>query len=140
MTLHTGKAFAVIGPSGCGKSTLLKGLSGQVAPEQGTVFQEDQLFPCSLYDNIAMNDVDVTMAKVHAAARNSACYWPGPYTNNKQPRFLLLDEYTSMLDFETERHVQASINALGCGQFILTQREHSLLPEDEVHVLSGGSS
>ena len=56
----------------------------------------------------------------------------------KQPRFLLLDEYTSMLDFETEHHVQKAINALGCGRFIITHREHSLLPDDEVHMLSAG--
>ncbi len=94
LILHTGRALAVIGPSGCGKSTLLKVLSGQVVPEQGevllngipvkrlgaqslrsvmgTVFQEDQLFSCSLYDNIAMNDAEATTEKVEAAAK-AAC-------------------------------------------------------------------
>ncbi|KGM42126.1 hypothetical protein JY96_11630 [Aquabacterium sp. NJ1] len=188
LSLHTGRALAVLGPSGCGKSTLLKVLSGQVLPEQGevllngtpvarlgaqalrsvmgTVFQEDQLFSCSLYDNIAMNDVEATPQKVEAAARAACIHddimrMPMAYQTlvsgmgaslsggqkqrlllaralYKQPRFLLLDEYTSMLDFETERRVQASINALGCGRFIITHREHSLQPEDEVFVLQAG--
>ncbi len=188
LTLHTGRAVAVVGPSGCGKSTLLKVLSGQVQPEKGevllngvpverlgaqalrsvmgTVFQEDQLFSCSLYDNIAMNDAQATPEKVEAAARAACIHddimrMPMAYQTlvsgmgatlsggqkqrlllaralYKQPRFLLLDEYTSMLDFETERHVQASINALGSGRFIITHREHSLQPDDEVFVLQGG--
>ncbi len=188
LSLHTGRALAVLGPSGCGKSTLLKVLSGQVLPEQGevllngtpvdrlgaqalrsvmgTVFQEDQLFSCSLYDNIAMNDVEATPQKVEAAARAACIHddimrMPMAYQTlvsgmgaslsggqkqrlllaralYKQPRFLLLDEYTSMLDFETERRVQASINALGCGRFIITHREHSLQPDDEVFVLQAG--
>lgn len=188
LTLHTGRALAVLGPSGCGKSTLLKVLSGQVVPEKGevllngspverlgaqalrsvmgTVFQEDQLFSCSLYDNIAMNDAEATPQKVEAAARAACIHddimrMPMAYQTlvsgmgaslsggqkqrlllaralYKQPRFLLLDEYTSMLDFETERRVQTSINALGCGRFIITHREHSLQPEDEVFVLTAG--
>jgi len=56
----------------------------------------------------------------------------------KRPRFLLLDEYTSHLDFATERHVQDAINALGCGRFIITHREHSVREGDEVRVLWQG--
>ena len=188
MTLHTGQAIAVVGPSGCGKSTLLKVLSGQVTPESGevllngvpikrlgseafrsvlgTVFQDDQLFSCSLYDNIAMNDTQATPEKVALAAQQACIHedilrMPMGYQTlvggmgatlsggqkqrlllaralYKQPRFLLLDEYTSHLDFETERHVQEAINHLGCGRFIITHRQHSLSEGDEIHVLSGG--
>jgi ATP-binding cassette subfamily B protein len=56
----------------------------------------------------------------------------------KRPRFLLLDEYTSHLDFETEHHVQQAINALGCGRFIITHRQHSLSEGDEIFVLHNG--
>jgi ATP-binding cassette subfamily B protein RaxB len=56
----------------------------------------------------------------------------------KQPRFLLLDEYTSHLDFGTEKKVQDAINALGCGRFIITHRQHSLSEGDAVYVLWGG--
>ncbi|HIV72114.1 MAG TPA: peptidase domain-containing ABC transporter [Candidatus Aquabacterium excrementipullorum] len=188
LTVRTGQAVAVVGPSGCGKSTLLKVLSGQVQPETGevllngvpmarlgseafrsvlgTVFQDDQLFSCSIYDNIAMNDTEATPEKVAEAARLACVHddiarMPMGYQTlvggmgatlsggqkqrvllaralYKKPRFLLLDEYTSHLDFDTEHHVQQSINALGCGRFIITHRQHSLSPGDEVYMLWGG--
>jgi ATP-binding cassette, subfamily B, bacterial CvaB/MchF/RaxB len=188
LTLRTGQAVAVVGPSGCGKSTLLKVLSGQVQPESGevllngvpmarlgseafrsvlgTVFQDDQLFSCSIHDNIAMNDTEATPEKVMEAARLACVHediarMPMAYQTlvggmgatlsggqkqrvllaralYKKPRFLLLDEYTSHLDFDTEHHVQQSINALGCGRFIITHRQHSLSPGDEVYMLWGG--
>ena len=188
LSLRTGQAVAVVGPSGCGKSTLLKVLSGQVQPESGevllngvpmdrlgseafrsvlgTVFQDDQLFSCSIYDNIAMNDTEATPEKVMEAARLACVHddiarMPMAYQTlvggmgatlsggqkqrvllaralYKKPRFLLLDEYTSHLDFDTEHHVQQSINALGCGRFIITHRQHSLSPGDEVYMLWGG--
>lgn len=188
LTLRTGQAVAVVGPSGCGKSTLLKVLSGQVIPESGevllngvpisrmgaeafrsvlgTVFQDDQLFSCSIYDNIAMNDVEATPEKVAEAAALAHVHedilrMPMGYQTlvggmgatlsggqkqrvllaralYKKPRFLLLDEYTSHLDFDTEHHVQQSINALGSGRFIITHRQHSLSPGDEIYMLWGG--
>ncbi len=188
LTLRTGQAVAVVGPSGCGKSTLLKVLSGQVIPESGevllngvpiermgaeafrsvlgTVFQDDQLFSCSIYDNIAMNDVEATPEKVAHAAQLAHVHddimrMPMGYQTlvggmgatlsggqkqrvllaralYKKPRFLLLDEYTSHLDFDTEHHVQQSINALGSGRFIITHRQHSLSPGDEIYMLWGG--
>lgn len=188
LSVRTGQAVAIVGPSGCGKSTLLKVLSGQVMPEAGevllngvplqrlgaqafrsvlgTVFQDDQLFSCSIYDNIAMNDVEASPEKVAEAARLACIHedilrMPMGYQTlvggmgatlsggqkqrlllaralYKKPRFLLLDEYTSHLDFHTEALVQQSINALGCGRFIITHREHSLSQGDQVYVLHGG--
>ncbi|MFT3859267.1 MAG: peptidase domain-containing ABC transporter [Aquabacterium sp.] len=188
LSVRTGQAVAIVGPSGCGKSTLLKVLSGQVIPEAGevllngvsiqrlgseafrsvlgTVFQDDQLFSCSIYDNIAMNDTEATPEKVEEAARLACVHddiarMPMGYQTlvggmgatlsggqkqrillaralYKKPRFLLLDEYTSHLDFTTEAHVQQSINALGCGRFIITHRQHSLSEGDEIRILFGG--
>lgn len=188
LTLRTGQAVAIVGPSGCGKSTLLKVLSGQVIPEAGevllngvpiqrlgseafrsvlgTVFQDDQLFSCSIYDNIAMNDHEASHEKVEAAAKLACIHddierMPMGYQTlvggmgatlsggqkqrlllaralYKQPRFLLLDEYTSHLDFDTEAQVQHAINALGCGRFIITHREHSLSEGDEIWRLQAG--
>lgn len=188
LSLRTGQAVAIVGPSGCGKSTLLKVLSGQVMPESGevllngvpiqrlgseafrsvlgTVFQDDQLFSCSIYDNIAMNDQEASHDKVVAAAKLACIHddierMPMGYQTlvggmgatlsggqkqrlllaralYKQPRFLLLDEYTSHLDFGTEGRVQQAINALGCGRFIITHREHSLSEGDEVWRLQQG--
>lgn len=188
LTLHTGQALAVLGPSGCGKSTLMKILCGQVTPESGevllngvpmaslgaeafrsvlgTVFQDDQLFSCSIHDNIAMNDAEASAEKVEAAAALACVHediarMPMGYQTlvgsmgatlsggqkqrillaralYKRPRFLLLDEYTSHLDFATEKRVQDAINALGCGRFIITHREHSLREGDAVRVLWQG--
>jgi ATP-binding cassette, subfamily B, bacterial CvaB/MchF/RaxB len=188
LKLRTGQALAVVGPSGCGKSTLMKVLSGQVQPESGevllngvpisrigaeafrsvlgTVFQDDQLFSCSIYDNIAMNDVEATPEKVMEAAQLAHVHedimrMPMAYQTlvgsmgatlsggqkqrvllaralYKRPRFLLLDEYTSHLDFDTEHHVQQSINALGSGRFIITHRQHSLSEGDQIYMLWGG--
>jgi ATP-binding cassette, subfamily B, bacterial CvaB/MchF/RaxB len=188
LTLHTGQALAVLGPSGCGKSTLMKILCGQVMPESGevllngvpmaslgaeafrsvlgTVFQDDQLFSCSIHDNIAMHDAQASAEKVEAAATLACVHediarMPMGYQTlvgsmgatlsggqkqrillaralYKQPRFLLLDEYTSHLDFATEKRVQDAINALGCGRFIITHREHSLREGDAVQVLWQG--
>ena len=113
-----------------------------------------------------MNDGEATTEKVQAAARAACIHddimrMPMAYQTlvggmgatlsggqkqrlllaralYKQPRFLLLDEYTSMLDFDTERQVQNAINALGSGRFIITHREHSLRPDDEVYMLLAG--
>jgi ATP-binding cassette, subfamily B, bacterial CvaB/MchF/RaxB len=132
----------------------------------GTVFQDDQLFSCSIYDNIAMNDTEATPDKVALAAQQACVHadimhMPMGYQTlvgsmgatlsggqkqrvllaralYKRPRFLLLDEYTSHLDFATERHVQEAINTLGCGRFIITHRQHSLSEGDEIYVLNNG--
>jgi ATP-binding cassette subfamily B protein RaxB len=132
----------------------------------GTVLQDDQLFSVSIHDNIAMNDVEATPEKVAEAARR-ACVdadiarMPMGYQTlvggmgatlsggqkqrvllaralYKQPRFLLLDEYTSNLDFDTEARVQHSIAELGCGRFVITHRQHSLGEGDEVFILWQG--
>jgi ATP-binding cassette, subfamily B, bacterial CvaB/MchF/RaxB len=132
----------------------------------GTVLQDDQLFSSSVFDNIAMHDGEATPEKVTRAAQLACIHddiarMPMGYQTlvggmgaslsggqkqrvllaralYKNPRFLLLDEYTSHLDFGTEAAVQASINALGCGRFIITHREHSLSEGDQVYVLWQG--
>lgn len=132
----------------------------------GTVLQDDQLFSSSVFDNIAMHDGEATPEKVERAAQLACIHeditrMPMGYQTlvggmgatlsggqkqrlllaralYKNPRFLLLDEYTSHLDFGTEAAVQASINALGCGRFIITHREHSLSEGDQIYVLWQG--
>lgn len=132
----------------------------------GTVFQDDQLFSSSIHDNIAMHDAEATPEKVALAAQQACIHddimrMPMGYQTlvggmgatlsggqkqrmllaralYKQPRFLLLDEYTSHLDFDTERHVQEAINALGCGRFIITHRAHSLSEGDMIYALHQG--
>jgi ATP-binding cassette, subfamily B, bacterial CvaB/MchF/RaxB len=56
----------------------------------------------------------------------------------KQPRFLLLDEYTSMLDYDTEARVQGALGSLPVGRLVITHRRRNLLPQDRVFVVWEG--
>jgi ATP-binding cassette subfamily B protein RaxB len=132
----------------------------------GTVMQEDYLFSGSLFDNICMFDSAPDEERVMVAARQAVIHddivaMPMGYqslvggmgTNlsggqkqrillaralYKQPRFLFLDEYTSMLDYDTEMKVQASLAALPIGRFVITHRRRNLLPQDRVFVVWEG--
>src|SRR5215467_6252829 len=42
LTLKPGEITAIIGPNGAGKSTLLRALNGQVRPQKGAIFLDDQ--------------------------------------------------------------------------------------------------
>lgn len=132
----------------------------------GTVMQEDFLFSGSIFDNISMfdsvpDDERVIEASRIATVHNDIAVMPMGYqslvggmgTNlsggqrqrillaralYKQPRFLLLDEYTSMLDYETESKVQTGLAALPIGRFVITHRRRNLLPKDRVFVMWEG--
>ncbi|MEQ1515397.1 MAG: peptidase domain-containing ABC transporter [Usitatibacteraceae bacterium] len=127
----------------------------------GTMMQEDYLFSGSILDNIAMFDSAANEARVIEAASRACIHddiiqMPMGYQSlvggmgsnisggqkqrlllaralYKQPRFLFLDEYTSMLDFETEMRVQESLAALPIGRFVITHRRRNLLPGDRVY-------
>jgi ATP-binding cassette, subfamily B, bacterial CvaB/MchF/RaxB len=129
----------------------------------GTLMQEDYLFSGSIFDNISMFDSEADQERVIAAARLAIIHddivmMPMGYQSlvggmganlsggqkqrillaralYKQPRFLLLDEYTSMLDFETEMKVQQSLAALPVGRLVITHRRRNLLPGDKVFVV-----
>ena len=132
----------------------------------GTVMQEDYLFSGSIFDNISMFDAAPEEERVIAAAKQAVIHddiamMPMGYqslvggmgTNlsggqkqrillaralYKQPRFLFLDEYTSMLDYETEMAVQNSLASLPMGRFVITHRRRNLLPADRVFVVWEG--
>jgi ATP-binding cassette, subfamily B, bacterial CvaB/MchF/RaxB len=132
----------------------------------GTVMQEDFLFSGSIFDNISMfdsapeDDRVIEAAKI-AMVHDDIAVMPMGYqslvggmgTNlsggqrqrillaralYKQPRFLLLDEYTSMLDYETESRVQGALAALPVGRLVITHRRQNLLPQDRVFVVWEG--
>lgn len=132
----------------------------------GTVMQEDFLFSGSIFDNICMFDgapdeerviEAATMAQVHEAIAMMPMGYQslvgGMGTNlsggqrqrillaralYKQPRFLLLDEYTSMLDYETEMKVQKALGAMPIGRLVITHRRRNLLPQDRIYVVWEG--
>ena len=129
----------------------------------GTMMQEDYLFTGSLFDNISMFDSQADRERVVEAAKlamihDDIAVMPmgyqslvGGITSNlsggqkqrvllaralyKRPRFLFLDEYTSMLDYETEMRVQHSLAKLPIGRFVITHRRRNLLPGDKVFVM-----
>ena len=132
----------------------------------GVVMQEDFLFSGSLADNICMFDSVPDDERIIEAARLAGIHadiavMPMAYqslvggmgTNlsggqrqrvllaralYKQPRFLLLDEYTSMLDYDTEMRVQNALASLPVGRFVVTHRRRNLLAQDKVYVVWEG--
>ncbi len=129
----------------------------------GTMMQEDYLFSGSIFDNISMFDSEADQARVIEAAKLAIIHddivvMPMGYQSlvggigsnlsggqrqrillaralYKRPRFLFLDEYTSMLDYETEMKVQKSLASLPVGRFVVTHRRRNLLPGDKVYVV-----
>ena len=132
----------------------------------GTVMQEDYLFSGSIFDNISMFDSAPDEEQVIHAARQARIHddiavMPMAYQSlvggmgsnlsggqkqrillaralYKQPRFLFLDEYTSMLDYDTEMAVQHSLASLPMGRFVITHRRRNLLAQDRVYVVWEG--
>lgn len=129
----------------------------------GTMMQDDYLFSGSIFDNISMFDGEPDMERVIEAAKlaiihDDIAVMPMGYQSlvggigsnisggqkqrillaralYKRPRFLFLDEYTSMLDYETEMKVQESLASLPIGRFVVTHRRRNLLPGDVVYVV-----
>ena len=129
----------------------------------GTMMQEDYLFGGSIFDNISMFDAQADQERVVLAAKQAVIHddivaMPMGYQSliggigsslsggqkqrillaralYKQPRFLFLDEYTSMLDYETEMKVQNSLASLPIGRLVITHRRRNLLPDDKVFVV-----
>ncbi|MGN1399259.1 MAG: ABC transporter ATP-binding protein [Erysipelotrichaceae bacterium] len=80
LTIHQGERIAIVGENGAGKSTLIKLICGLYQPESGSiringidqnefnkkqyykmfapVFQDFQLYPCSIIENVCGNDKD----------------------------------------------------------------------------------
>jgi ATP-binding cassette subfamily B protein RaxB len=132
----------------------------------GIVMQEDFLFSGSLADNICMFDAAPDDDRIVEAAKIAKVHediiqMPMGYQSlvggmgsnlsggqrqrvllaralYKKPRFLLLDEYTSMLDYETEMRVQNGLAALPVGRLVVTHRRKNLLPQDQVYVVWEG--
>lgn len=129
----------------------------------GTMMQEDYLFGGSIFDNISMFDAQADAQRVVEAAKRAVIHediavMPMGYQSliggigsslsggqkqrillaralYKQPRLLFLDEYTSMLDYETEMKVQHSLASLPIGRLVITHRRRNLLPQDKVFVV-----
>ncbi|RHY66966.1 hypothetical protein DYB30_007552 [Aphanomyces astaci] len=149
------------------KTLNVKWLRAQV----GLVGQEPSLFSCSIADNIRYGKPDASLEDVYAAAKQANAYdfisgFPQGFDTQvgergaqlsggqkqriaiaraiiKNPAVLLLDEATSALDTESERIVQASLDALLASRkrttIIIAHRLSTIRDADRIVVLSGGS-
>ncbi|WP_421353656.1 peptidase domain-containing ABC transporter [Aeromonas veronii] len=171
-----GEVVALTGPSGCGKSTILKLILGFYQPESGDilvsgvsikhwnkdalrekiscVMQDDILFNCSIYDNIAFMDISHSADRVIQASRlafiddkintlpmgyntvigDIGCFLSGGQQQRiilaralyKMPRIILLDEATSNLDSDTENKINEMINNLGLTALVVAHRKETI--------------
>jgi len=131
-----------------------------------SVMQDEALFAGSIASNIALFDPRPDAARIEACARAAAVHediqaMPMGYATlvgetgsvvsggqkqriviaralYRRPRLLVLDEATSHLDAEAERHVNAAIAGLGITRVIVAHRAETIASAGRVVRLSGG--
>jgi ATP-binding cassette subfamily B protein len=134
----------------------------------GIVLQETTLFTGTIAENIAFGQPNATTEEIAAAARAAAAHefiaeLPQGYETfvgergmtlsggQKQriaiarallmdPRILILDDFTSNVDFETELQIEQALETLMEGRttFIIAQRISTVQNADLILVLDGG--
>jgi len=187
MNIQQGEFVAIAGPSGSGKSTLLRLLLGFESPENGsiyydrqdiasfdpaslrrqagTVLQQSELYPGTIYSNIA-GMTNATFEDVWEAAHNVGLdedikQMPmGMYTvvtgglstlsgGQRQriliaraivskPKILFLDEATSALDNKTQHIVSQSLEKLQATRIVIAHRLTTVQNADRVYLIDHG--
>jgi ABC-type multidrug transport system fused ATPase/permease subunit len=146
------------------RSVTLNSLRSQI----GIVLQETTLFAATIAENIAFGRPDATHEDIVAAARAAQAHefiesLPNGYRTHvgergvtlsggqKQrlaiaralltdPRILILDDATSSVDTETEKHIQQALHRLMEGRttFVIAHRLSTLHRADLILVMEGG--
>jgi ATP-binding cassette subfamily B protein len=188
LTVEPGQKIALVGRTGSGKSTLAMLLLGLYEPAEGeirydgvplrqlnhrvlrrqfgVVLQASPLLSGSIYQNIALNDPELSMSQAVDAARRAqihddimrmpmryetvlseggACLSGGQRQRValaralvRRPAILLLDEATSHLDTVTEAAVDRELSDLCCTRIVIAQRLSTVVNADLILVLEQG--
>lgn len=187
--LRPGTVTALVGPSGSGKSTLARlvprfwdvdegaiRLGGhdirdmplaQLYQTIGFVFQETELLPLSIAENIALARPDASAAEIETAARAASIHHriaalPKGYASHvgsevtlsggeaqrvaiarailADAPILVLDEATAFVDPETEADIQSALARLAAGKTVLViaHRLRSITGADQILVMQAG--
>lgn len=188
--IQPGERVAVVGPTGAGKTSLIKLLNRTYEPQQGTieldgvditqlplgylrqvvgvVQQETFLFAGTIADNIGLGHPDITLEKIHQAAKDSGAMvfidalpqgletvlaerGSNLSVGQRQllgitrvlafnPQILVMDEATSSVDNISERLIQEAMQRLLAGRtaVIIAHRLSTILHADRILVISQG--
>jgi ABC-type transport system involved in Fe-S cluster assembly fused permease/ATPase subunit len=134
----------------------------------GVVPQDPQLFNDTIINNLKYANFDATDEEIHAACRAASIHdkimsFPDGYLSKvgergiklsggelqrvsiaramlKNPRIILLDEATSMIDMETEQHIQEAFQQLAKDRtmFIVAHRLSTIMNADMILVIKEG--
>lgn len=190
LDIKSGQTVAIVGSSGAGKSTIINLLSRFYDIQKGeitidginiqnfeleslrkqiaVVLQDVFLFSDSIYQNIAMNNPEVTLEKVKMAAKEIGINsfiesLPGGYEYNvkergvmlsagqrqliaflraymSQPSILILDEATSSIDTYSEELLQRAIQILTKDRtsIVIAHRLATIVNADVIVVMDQG--
>jgi ATP-binding cassette subfamily C protein len=185
--VNPGEFIAIVGSSGSGKSTLLRLLLGFDAPETGTicydrhdlamvdpesirrqigtVLQNSQLFPGTIFSNIAgiteASLDDVYEAACLAGIGDDIDEMPmGMFTTISEgistlsggqrqriliaralvskPRILFFDEATSALDNKAQQMVSNSLENLNATRIVIAHRLSTVINADRIYMMEEG--
>ena len=188
LRIVAGEKVAIVGRSGAGKSTLARLLLGLYLPGSGTIRfdgrdlreidltqlrrqigvvpQETFLFDDSVRANLALNDPELPLDRLSAAAHlacidevidalpqgydtrvgENGCLLSGGQRQRlaiaraivHSPAMLLLDEASSALDPATEARIHANLAQLGGTRIVIAHRLATVRDADRILVLHAG--
>ncbi len=188
--IKEGETLAIIGATGAGKSSIINLLnrfyeinSGEITIDNipikdfdlnylrsqiATVLQDVFLFSDSVANNISLNNPEITLTQIIAAAKEVGAHdfimrLPGTYQYQVQergatlstgqaqllsfiramvyqPKILVLDEATASVDTETEQLIQAAIEKLMKGRtaIVIAHRLSTIQNADKILVIHQG--
>lgn len=189
-TVNPGETIAIVGATGAGKSTIINLLSRFYEIDSGdiridgvsvkeyslsslrsqiaVVLQDVFLFADSVYNNITLNNPDISKEEVIAAAKEIGVHdfitsLPDGYAYNvkergstlssgqrqlisfirayvSKPKILVLDEATSSVDSYSEELIQQATEKLteGCTSIIIAHRLATIKKADRIIVMDQG--